>query len=258
MLSNKYNEYILTIIIGMVLTIFSSMCLSMTYHDINNVERTYGVELEKPEQLEKKITMEVITYYNPRLTQLQKRMIAEVIFKEARLTNLDPFFITSVIAAESSFRPNAVSPCAARGLMQITGAVSDMMHVTNPFNIEQNIFAGTRYLKMLHKQFKKDELVLAAYNAGPSRVARLQRIPNIRETVNYIKKVADFKKGLKVKFISNINRLMKDSMFKIICSSNALGNKVLNRQNQMMRTLSSTQNNIDLCEGRRKLFVIEA
>jgi hypothetical protein len=103
--------------------------------------------------------------------------------------NLDPFLITAVIAAESSFKPKAKSHCGARGLMQLTRVVLPSLGVNNPFDIKQNIHGGCKFLGQLYQRFGNTTLALAAYNAGPTRVARLQRVPRIRETQKYVEKV---------------------------------------------------------------------
>lgn len=213
MINTKYGV-ILTMFVSMVLLILISLCLNRVYQDIygiqyRNMFSDIDMEKSRPEEIEKEIIMETIHHYNLRLPFNQKLKIVEAIYKESKLTGLEPFFITSVIAAESSFRPDVVSPCAARGLMQVTSVVSQMMHVSNPFDIEQNIFAGTRYLKMLYQQFKDEQMTLAAYNAGPTRVARLKRIPKIRETINYIKRVRKNKMVLKEKFIAQVAKMIK-------------------------------------------------
>jgi len=84
--------------------------------------------------------------------------------------------VRSVIWAESRYRPAAVSSAGARGLMQImpdTGAwlcqlIGEDLNIDNPAD---NIRMGTYYLKYLFERFYDSTVVLAAYNAGPTRVA---------------------------------------------------------------------------------------
>lgn len=130
-----------------------------------------------------------IKIYNHRLNNEQLMTLCDSILTEAELTGFDPLFISSIIAAESSFHPKAVSPCAAMGLMQLTSCVVQALHIKDPFDIKENIYGGTRFLKYLKERFSDRDLILAAYNAGPTRVARLGRIPRIKETINYIQKV---------------------------------------------------------------------
>ena len=187
------RSFIYTSIIIMLLIVLSAASLS-TYAQFN-YGKTYSPPLlYNPVVVQQNLIAEMIDKYNPRLNSNQKALMTESIIKQSSSLDLDPFYVTGVIAAESSFMPNAKSPCLARGLMQITDAVIEMMNINNPFDIKQNIYAGTRYLKQLKLQFNQDELALAAYNAGPTLVARLGRIPRIKETINYIRKVNTFRK----------------------------------------------------------------
>lgn len=167
-----------------------------------------------PGNLQHKIVSDLIHRYNPKLSACNHNQIIAAIFRAAAATGIDPFFITGVIAAESSFRPNAVSSCAAMGLMQLSPGVAKAHRLTKPLEITQNIYAGAEYLRYLKKRFQRDDLVLAAYNAGPSRVARLQRIPRIGETISYIRKIS----GL-VRFMSANWTLLLQNLIRqpVIC-----------------------------------------
>jgi soluble lytic murein transglycosylase-like protein len=105
---------------------------------------------------------------------------------------LEPQLLAAVIAVESGYRTNAVSPKGAQGLMQLMPATASDLSVTDPFDPEQNIDGGARYLKQLLDQHG-DSFVeaLAAYNAGAGRVARYKGIPPYKETIEYIRRVLD-------------------------------------------------------------------
>jgi len=92
--------------------------------------------------------------------------------------DLDPFLVKGLIQAESSFRPAAVSPVGARGLMQImptTGEwLAERMGISfdedELFNPAYNIRMGTYYLRLLLNMFEHQDTALAAYNAGMGNV----------------------------------------------------------------------------------------
>ena len=108
----------------------------------------------------------------------------------ARQHRLDPMLIKAVIKTESNFNPNALSPKGAQGLMQLMPGTARDLKVRDPFDVRQNIFGGAKYLRQMLDLFNGDvELCLAAYNAGPNRVAPAGIIPNIPETQAYVGKV---------------------------------------------------------------------
>ncbi len=83
---------------------------------------------------------------------------------------------------------------------QTLDPIGSYLRIKNPFDPEENIMGGTQYFKHLVTQFNgKLFLALAAYNAGPERVNRCNRIPPIEATENYVEKVMQyyyfFKKG---------------------------------------------------------------
>lgn len=108
----------------------------------------------------------------------------------AQLHRLDPMLIKAVIKTESNFNPHAISSKGALGLMQLMPGTARDLKVSNPFDVRQNIFGGAKYLRQMLDLFDGDvELCLAAYNAGPNRVAPAGIIPNIPETQAYVTRV---------------------------------------------------------------------
>jgi len=95
--------------------------------------------------------------------------------------------VRAVIRKESGFRPCAVSPKGAQGLMQLMPATAQMLNVGDPFDSRQSIDAGTRLLKQLLTRYDGDlALALGAYNAGAGAVDRNRGVPPIPETLNYV------------------------------------------------------------------------
>lgn len=113
---------------------------------------------------------------------------------------VDYELLKAVIATESGFDAGAVSPKGAVGLMQVMPATAQRYGVTGDAKTPTarkladprvNIRTGARYLRHLLDLFPGQlELALAAYNAGEGAVQRAgNRIPNYRETQNYVKTV---------------------------------------------------------------------
>jgi len=98
--------------------------------------------------------------------------------------------IHAVIRAESSYDQYAVSSKGAQGLMQLMPPTARRMGVSNSFDARQNIFGGTRYLRLMLDTFQGNlSYALAAYNAGPNAVRRHGGIPPYKETRNYVAKI---------------------------------------------------------------------
>ena len=104
-------------------------------------------------------------------------------------------FVKSIIAAESNFDPNAVSPRGAIGLMQLMPDTARMFNA-DPSVPAQNIDAGTHYLRVLMTRYQKSKnsmkRVIAAYNAGPGNVDRYRGVPPFKETRVYVSRVLGF------------------------------------------------------------------
>ena len=127
---------------------------------------------------------------NPGVLQKAERY-APLIEEAARASSIEPALVRAVLVAESAGDPKALSPRGARGLMQLMPETAKHYGVRNVFDPQQNIRAGSQYLRDLSDRYRNDlQLVLAAYNAGPTAVDQHGgKIPPLKETLDYVPRV---------------------------------------------------------------------
>jgi soluble lytic murein transglycosylase-like protein len=139
---------------------------------------------------------EVLEEIRPTTAAWGPREIVELATAAAQRHGLDPALVAAVVAVESGFQPQAVSPKGAQGLMQLMPATARSLDVADPMDPAANVDGGTRYLGSLVSRYDGDlDKALAAYNAGPGAVDRHNGIPPYKETQGYVKKVKRKYKG---------------------------------------------------------------
>ena len=110
-------------------------------------------------------------------------------------TGLPLAMLVAVGQVESNLEADARSSADARGLLQVLPSTAAEMRL-NPDLPRSNVLAGARYLQQLLRRFHSTDLALAAYNAGPSAVARAGGAPTV-ETVQYVAKVTGLWRNLR-------------------------------------------------------------
>lgn len=124
-----------------------------------------------------------------RVHHYSRQEISRAVSYYAKRYRVAPALLRAVIKAESDFRQHAVSRKGAVGLMQLTPATAASLRVANIHDPIQNIRGGAKQLRRLLNLYDGDlPLALAAYNAGVNRVTG-ERLPRIRETRAYVRKV---------------------------------------------------------------------
>jgi soluble lytic murein transglycosylase-like protein len=121
---------------------------------------------------------------------LSMQQLNDVILNSSDLHHLDPDLVNSVIHAESGFNQRARSPKGAQGLMQLMPGTASQLGVSNAYDAQANVEGGTKYLRELLELYNFDLVkALAAYNAGPQRVAKYHGVPPYYETQAYIARI---------------------------------------------------------------------
>jgi Transglycosylase SLT domain len=113
------------------------------------------------------------------------------IVESGKRNSVDPLLLYSIMHQESTFKPRAMSPKGARGLMQLMPPTASRFGVTNIWDPKQNIEGGARYIRFLLDLFSGDvRLALAGYNAGEGAVLKYgYQVPPYSETREYVRRI---------------------------------------------------------------------
>ena len=143
-------------------------------------------DLPAPEGLARAATL-------PACDALSAAEIDALVDTASRREGVEPTLIRGVMKQESAFRPCAVSPKGALGLMQLMPQTVASLDVSDPFDPQTNVDSGARLLRQLLQHYEGNlALTLGAYNAGPRRVDAEMAVPDIPETTNYVQRILSF------------------------------------------------------------------
>lgn len=144
---------------------------------------------------------DVAQHFNSRLSEQDAALIARAVLTFATKADVDPRLVMAVIAAESRFKPRAVSKAGAMGLAQLMPATARSHGIRDAFEPVQNIYVCVKYLEREMNRWKSRsdwlDLVLASYNAGPGAVKKYGGIPPYSETRSYVRIVKNYYHQLK-------------------------------------------------------------
>lgn len=134
------------------------------------------------------IRTETVSRHRPNSSAARDRVILHISAAEAR-HGLPSGLLDALVAAESNYRPYAVSKAGAAGLAQLMPATARSVGVFDRFDVRANLDGGAKYLRLMIDKFGSISTALAAYNAGPNAVVRANGIPRNGETPRYVARV---------------------------------------------------------------------
>jgi soluble lytic murein transglycosylase-like protein len=142
-----------------------------------------------------------------RLVPIPEADIQIAIDRHSEAQSLDPKLVRAMIQVESGYNHRARSHKGAMGLMQLMPATASLYSVENPYDPDDNVRGGTRYLRYLVDKFPgRLDLAVAAYNAGPGAVQRYGGVPPYQETKDYVRRVlALYNGGTQMSFPPSTN-----------------------------------------------------
>lgn len=178
------------------------------YENLNSNDTSYNNSNSNNQNTKIDLSPSTVDYKNSKGDVFDKTKakpsyseIESLVVKYAKKYNIEPSLAMAIINTESTFNNQCISKSGAVGLTQLMPSTAREMGlrvdstIDERWDPEKNIEAGIAYLAKYHKiisnHFQKEDwnLTIAGYNCGPNRVIREGKIPNIKETQNYVKKV---------------------------------------------------------------------
>lgn len=173
-----------TILVGLFLLGLSSPVAAQTLDWRKAGGALFGAVLVEPVEVPTGVT-------EPARLDPLSQPFQEAVDAAALAHGLDPKLLHALVVTESAYRADAVSPAGAGGLTQLMPRTAFDLGVRDRFDPIENLRGGADYLARQILRFRDLRLALAAYNAGPDRVARLGRVPDLAETRAYVASVIE-------------------------------------------------------------------
>lgn len=160
--------------------------------------------------------------FNPFLRRSRRDFLSpydDIIKQYSSMIDWDWRLLSALVYQESHFRINAVSRRGALGLMQMMPRTAHGLGFHDLLDPESSIYAGVTYLKRISRYFKdipdqqeRLKFILAAYNAGESRIRECIRFAKQKglegttweEIVGIIPEMEDFKGTETIKHVDGV------------------------------------------------------
>jgi hypothetical protein len=188
----KYLSVLVLVVIpiGILCWLFFSIEITISVNDRQTiVDRTLALA---GEPLHVHSVQKVPESYHSKVVEKSSDPVVNSADQAALKHGIDPMLFRALITQESKWDPKAVSPVGAAGLTQLmpnTAADECGLTAEERFEVEKNLNCGAYYFAKQLERFGAVDLALAAYNSGPDRVAKLGRVPRIRETEDYVSRI---------------------------------------------------------------------
>jgi hypothetical protein len=137
----------------------------------------------------RELALEALALSPSARTLLAEPLVRRLVDQMAARVGIDARLAHAVVRTESNYRPLAVSPKGAMGLMQLMPALAASFRLSDPFDPERNLEAGLTHLRRLLMKYPDVRRALAAYNAGEGAVSRYGGVPPYRETQTYVQRI---------------------------------------------------------------------
>jgi soluble lytic murein transglycosylase-like protein len=160
--------------------------IELAPNDISNVETVP----DPPASASNKVTGHSLVELPATNAKLTQADLDQMLNHAGHEHNLDVDLLASLVKAESSGNPRALSPAGAQGLMQLMPRTASDLGVHDSYKPDENVRGGSTYLDSLLTRYHDNlALALAAYNAGPAAVDKYRGIPPYHETRLYVARV---------------------------------------------------------------------